>query len=156
MSLDPTAKMTNVWDSLKKFFVDNLYTTEKLHLTFDRTLTTPKIQGHEVEKWVVITPGPAEREAMGYFTLEIFCCTRQDPEEFKLVRLSDKVMGYLTDTTATHGMKSIPLYQSSSSGAWTLIGALLVQDIVESGNLDASDLTKYKILTVTLRWSAKI
>jgi hypothetical protein len=93
---------------------------------------------------------------MSDFDLIIYVCTRQDSEGFKLAQLRDTVVGLLSDTTQTDGMKRIPFYKSYAQQAWELIGALLVTDITESPQYEADDETKYKMLTVNLRWSAKI
>lgn len=156
MGLDASAREANVRDSLKKYWVDNLWKTHKTYITFDITLSTPKLQGHVVDSWVAINIGSMDRETLSSLILEMYCCTRKDPEGFKLAQLSDRVMNYLSDTTKTDGMKRITLYQSKADEAWTEIGALLVQDVIESGQLMAMDNTKYKILTCTLRWASKI
>ena len=156
MSLDPTARLANVKDSLKKYFVDSIYTAESIQLTFDKGLSTPNIQGTAVNRWVSINFGTVDMDHMGTLILNIYCCTRQDSEGFKLAQLRDTVMNYLSDTTQTDGMKRITLYRSRASGSWTELGGLVVQDVIESGQLEAPDETKYRILTATLRWSAKI
>jgi len=53
-------------------------------------------------------------------------------------------------------MKRITLYRSRATGAWTDIGSILVHNIIESPRMLAPDESKYKILTVILRWSSKI
>jgi hypothetical protein len=156
MALDPTAREANVRDSLKKFFVDNLHPTYEL--TFDKGLTVPRVQGSpsEIDRWVSINFGGMERSDLSEHWLKIFCCTRKDNEGFKLAQLSDAVMGHLSDTTMTDGMKRIPLYRSYSDRAWELIGAMQVQEVTESQQYEASDETKFKFLNVRLRWSSKI
>lgn len=157
MALDATAREANIRDSIKKFFVDSLETTESIALTYDKALSTPKVQGIAVNRWVTILIGPMELEAMSTLVLNIYVCTKQDSEGFKLAQLRDTVMGYLSDTEQTDGMKRIPLYRSRASGNWTqLDGGFVVQEVTESGQMDAPDETKFKILSCTLRWSAKI
>lgn len=157
MSLDATAREANIRDSLKKFFVDSLETTESIALTYDKALSTPKVQGIAVTRWVTILIGPMDLEAMSTLVLNIYVCTKQDSEGFKLAQLRDTVMGYLSDTEQTDGMKRIPLYRSRASGNWTqLDGGFVVQEVTESGQMEAPDETKFKILSATLRWSAKI
>jgi len=157
MALDPTAREANVRDSLKKYFVDTFHPTYQL--TFDRGMATPRIQGNlelDIDKWIAVNFGPLDRGDMGEHWLRIYCCTRRDNEGFKLAQLGDAVMGALSDTSQTDGMRRIDLYRSYQSQAWELIGALLVQEILESEQYEAEDETKYKILNVRLRWSAKI
>ena len=156
MSLDSTAREANVRDSLIKFFVDNLKTTEGITISFDKSLATPKIQGSEVEKWVMLDFGYMGRADLSEHVIDIYCCTRKDPQGFKRAQLSDTVMGYLSDTTQTDGMKRIPFYRSRETGSWELLGALLVTDVNESGEFEAPDGTKYKILAMSLKWAVKI
>jgi len=158
MSLDPTAREANVRDSVKKFFVDGLSRTDGVPLTFDRGLSSPQIQGdaESVDKWVAVQFDAMDVDHLGFQILSIFCCTRFDSEGFKLAQLRDRVMGYLTDSTQTDGMKRIPFYRSYESQAWELIGSLLVRIQGESAQFEAEDGSKYKIITVMLRWSAKV
>lgn len=153
--LDSTARESNFRDSIKKYFVDNLYRTEGVELLFDRVLSTPKVQGNEVDKWFAIMFGELDLGVMSTGTLEIFCCTKKDGEGFKLAQLRDKVMKYLIDTDQTDGMARITLYKSSATEAWTNIGTMLVQVDSESRQMEAEDGTKFKSIAVRLRWATK-
>jgi hypothetical protein len=156
MSLDASARESNLRDSIKKFFVDNIQTTEGVAVTFDKALNAPLITGKEVDKWVSITFGPITLDTMSDVIFEIYCCTRRDNEGYKLSQLRDKVMGYLIDYDMADGKKRIDFYQSSYSGAWTLLGKLLVWEILPSGDMLAADETKFKVLTVILKVAMKI
>jgi len=157
MALADTAKESNIRDSIKKYWVDSLHTAEGVQLTFDKYLSTPNIQGHQVDRWVSINFGEMALSSLSTHILEIYCCTRKDGEGFKLAQLRDKVYKYLTDNTKTDGMARIPFYRSRATGAWTLLaGGMIVQDVMESRQLEAEDGTKFKILTVTVRFSSKV
>ncbi|HDZ15566.1 hypothetical protein LCGC14_1082990 [marine sediment metagenome] len=157
MTLDPTARESNVRDSLKKYFVDNLHTKEGIILSFDKQISDPAIHKvQSVNRWISIKIGAMDRNEMGRLDVDLYCAVRQDPESFRLAQLCDTVMGHLTDTTQTDTMRRIPFYRSRETGAWTLLGALLVVDVLESGEEDGPDSSKFKILTLTIRWSAKI
>ena len=97
--LADSAKESNIRDSIKRYWIDNLYTTEGVQLTFDRYLSTPSIQGHTVDKWVSINFGEMELSSLSTHMLNIYCCTRSDGEGFKLAQLRDKTYKYLTDAT---------------------------------------------------------
>lgn len=155
MALDATARESNVRDSLKKHFVDNIKTTEGIEITFDKGLAVPNIQGTLVDRWVAVQFGAMEMDSLAAHGFNVYCCTRKDPEGFRLTQLRDKVLGYLVDTDQTDSMKRITLYRSRA-GTWTQIGAMVVQEITESASFTAEDETKYKILTVRVRWGAKI
>ena len=157
MALDDTAKEANIRDSIKKYWVDSLHTGEGVNVTFDRYLATPNVQGHAVDRWVSINFGPMQLSELSSHDLNIYCCTRADGEGFKLAQLRDKVYKYLTDNTQTDGMARFTLYRSRASGSWTaLAGGFIVQDVIESQQFEADDGTKYKILTVKLRFSSKV
>jgi hypothetical protein len=156
MVLDPTAREANVRDSIKKYFVDSLHPTYQL--MFDKGLSTPDLTGTPgpTDKWISINFGMMDRGDLSEHILTIYTCTRRDNEGFKLAQLTDTVMGFLSDTTRTDGMARIPLYRSYPNQAWELIGGIVVQEVIESQQLQVDDETKYKILNVRLRWSAKI
>jgi len=153
MSLDATAREANIWDSVKKYFVDNMTAHP---VTFDKSLVAPNLQGRTVDKWYSIVMGSCEIGKMSEILLDIFVCTRQDNEWFKLAQLKDSMFELLTDDTKTDGTRRIPFYQSSPTVAWTLLGAILVTEIVESPRLEAADDTKYKILHCRLRTASKV
>jgi hypothetical protein len=154
MVLDATAKEKFVKDSLKKFFVDGVFRTGKVKLTFDKALSVPRIQGNvPAIQWISVRFGELKMGTMSDMDMEVFCCTRQDPEYDKLAELRDVAMSYLSDTTKTDGMKRIPFYNSDS---WTQIGAILVHEVLESAYFDGPDQTKYKVLTCFLKFASKV
>ena len=122
MALDPTARESNFKDSIIKYFVENLKDVEKLHLSFDKSMSLPYLQGVSQQKWVMINWGPFNRDILSEGIIEIRCGARQDNEGFLLAQLSDKVAGYLSDITTTDGMKRIPFYRSypkrNNMGRW--------------------------------------
>lgn len=157
MSLDATSREANLRDSVKKFLIDNLYTIEGVHLSFDKVLSTPNVQGIEVDRWVGIKFGVIDMDALSSLMLILFLCTRKDPEYFRLAQLRDTVVGYFTDKTQTDSMARIPLYRSYSSQAWELLGGgIVVQRVIEGQQYELEDLTKVKQLTCILRWGSKI
>ncbi|MCP4706366.1 MAG: hypothetical protein GY865_17345 [candidate division Zixibacteria bacterium] len=90
-------------------------------------------------------------------TLEIHCCARQDKDGFKLAGVRDKVMGRITDLTQPDGCARIPLYRSYESQDWVQISSMkFAETIIESKEMRADDRTKFKIITTTLMWGAKI
>jgi hypothetical protein len=157
MTLDPTAREANCIDSIKKYLIDNLYTTEGICLSFDKVLSTPNIQGIAVDRWVGVQFGSIDMDSLSTLTIDLFLCTRKDPEYFRLAQLRDTVLGYLTDNTHTDSMARIPLYRSYASQAWELLsGGFVVQRVIEGQRCELEDLTKVKQLTCILRWGAKI
>jgi len=158
MALDPTARTANIKDSLKKYCVENIKRTSGIHLTFDKALNTPKLQGQgEVNRWVSVKLDHLELETLSSQLVSFYCCTRKDKEGFVLAQTVDTVMGYLSDTTKTDGYARIPFYRSYEPPTpWLLIGAMLVTDPMISPESEASDETKYRIITVRLRFASKV
>ena len=155
MTIDATVRESNIRDSIKKYFVDGLYTTEGVELLFDKLLSSPKVQGVEVDKWYAIMIGELDLGTLSEITLDIYCCTKKDSEGFKLAQLRDKVMNYLIDADQTDGKARITLYRSSATESWTNIGGMMVQIDSESPQMEAEDNSKFKIITVRLQWGGK-
>ena len=155
MGIDPTIREANIRDSLKKFFVDSLAINEGIQITFDKWLSTPKVQGAEVDKWVSILVGSIDLGTLSTIDVTIFCCTKMDSEGFKLAQLRDKVINYLIDTDMTDGMKRVILYRSSATEVWTNIGTMVVQIDSESPQTETNDGTKFKTIVCRFYWGAK-
>ena len=156
MTLDPTARRANFKDSLKKFFVEELETGKGVELMFDKSLSTPDLINKDVNRWVNVDLGDIDRSYMSSINIDIYCCTRADAEGFRLAQLTDTVMELLTDATTTDGMKRIPFYRSHPTDAWTVLGAFVVSEIIESRELESVDETKYIIMSCLLRTASKI
>jgi hypothetical protein len=156
MAIDATAREANLRDSIKKYFIDSLFTTEHIPVSFDIFVTSPKIQGKSVDRWVSLAIGDKELDTLSSCMLEVYCCTRKDPENFRLSQLRDTVMSYLLPDTDDETYKRIPFYRSAASGAWTLLGALMITNIYEGMDMIAEDQTKFKTLYVQLRYVAKL
>ena len=159
MTLDATARLANIKDSLKKYLYDELQTSRNIPVLFDKSVSDPDLQSITVQKWVAVNLGETSIKLLSDILVVLYCCTRKDNEGFKLAQLRDTVFEILSvdPTTATDNFKRIPFYQSAPQAVnWTQIGSLLVQDIIESEDLIASDETKYRILTVRLRTPSKV
>lgn len=156
MVLDPTAREANYRDSMKKYLVDSLVTAAGLNLSFDASLVTPILRNKSTDKWVVVNFGDMHRDDMSTATMEIFCCTREDNEGFKLAQLTDTVMGYLSSTVDGDSTKRIVFYRSYPNQAWVEIGGIIVLEVFESAQLLADDSTKYKILSIVLKFASII
>ena len=115
MALDSTAREANIWDSIKKFFVDNMTAHP---ITFDKSLSAPSVQGRSIDRWYSIVMGAIELGDMSDITLDIFVCTKQDNEWHKNAQMKDSMFELLTDPTKTDTLKRIPFYQSSATAAW--------------------------------------
>lgn len=156
MTLDPTAREANLRDSIKKYLIDSLYTTEGIAVTFDRWMAAPPISKSKTTvRWVSVNFGTMQRDTLTMAQILVYCCTRNDSEGFRLAQLTDTVMGYLTETDAA--MRTIDFYRSRSVGAWTKIGGILVtHPIDETPQSETEDGTKFKLLTVRCKFASKV
>jgi len=157
MAIDPTISLSNIMDSIKRYFIDGLYTEDGVQLSFDKTLSSPSLQGTSVDRWVGVRFGNIEMDSLSSLSLDLFLFTRRDPEYFRLAELRDIVFNYLVDYGQTDSMARIPLRESSPVAEWgVLSGGFVVQRIIEGGQMELDDLTKVKQITCILRWGAKI
>ena len=72
MALDPTARESNIRDSIKKYFVDNVARGESIELTFDRGLTEPKLTGQRsISRWVSINFEWLDMDTLAEINLDV-------------------------------------------------------------------------------------
>jgi hypothetical protein len=66
------------------------------------------------------------------------------------------MMALLLDPSVGDGIRRIPLYDVTQT-PWVLVTNMMVQDIWDTPNIEITeDETKVKVLSVRLRWGAKI
>lgn len=155
MPLDETAKLSNITNSLKKYFVDSLYTGESIQLDFDKSYQDVYAAlPDRVDQWLIIAFDPSSMDALAELAFTIYLYSRRDPEAVNLFILRDKVMAYLIDITQTDGLARIDLYDA----AWGIMGAAVIvlpAGRQESDNYVAKDGTKFRYISASLRWGAK-
>jgi len=156
--LPETAKRANLQGSLKRFFKDNLQEGQNIHVSFDKLLTTPTVGGEKLVEWVGVKIGENDLDLMATQIIEVFCCTREDYEGYRLSRLRDQVLGLLTNAGgSTDTICRIPLYAVAESVAdWERVGAFMVAEINESEEMEAPDLTKFITLSLRLRYASGV
>lgn len=152
--MDATAKELNLKRSIRKFFIDALGSTENVY--FDYLYDTPVDEsGNKVTSWMVILLETRNLNTLSNQSLDIHLFTTKDREGDRMSALIDTVYGILEDENMPDNNKRIPLYDTESS-PWTLIGGIVPVKIIDGENSPAKDKTKYKLLKVDLRWSAKV
>lgn len=155
MPLAETTKLSNITNSLKKYFVDSLYTGESIHLDFDKSYQDVYANlPDRVDQWIIIAFDRADMDTLASLGFTLYLYSRRDPEAVNLFLLRDKVMAYLIDITQTDGMARINLFNA----AWGIVGAAVVvlpAGRQESDNYVAEDGTKFRYISAALRWGAK-
>jgi hypothetical protein len=155
--LDDSIKEVNFRASVKRFFRERLENAQHIPVSFDITTTSPAIQDSTLSKWVVVQFGSGDFSPLSRRVIQLFCCTRKDPEAVELAKISDLLVELLYDNTMTDKMRRIPFYRPADTlQAWTLIGALLVQDVSPGIDATAPDGTKYRMYNALLRWGTKV
>jgi hypothetical protein len=152
--LDPTASEATIFKSIRHYFVTAIETAQELPVAFDSGIDLPDLQDVTLDRWVSITIGQASVSGMSAMALMIYCCSRKDIDGEILATVRDTVFETLIDPAQPDGRRRIPI-QTLSGTTWTATGsALLVDDIREGERLLGKDGTKFKLLTVRLRWGA--
>ena len=156
MPLDETAKLANITNSLKKYFVDSLFTGESIQLDFDKSYQDVYAAlPDRVDQWLIVAFDTSVMDTLAELGFTIYLYSRKDPEAVNLFVLRDKVMSYLIDIAQTDGMARITLYDA----AWGIVGAAVIvlpTGRQESSNFVAKDGTKFRYISASLRWGAKV
>jgi len=158
MALDATARESNMRASVIKYFTDNIKGTEGIECIFDKDLIQPDTKNKTLDRWVSVNIGQTTKETLSELVLTIYCLQRKDKEGYKLAQLIDRVMTYLVpDGVTVDGTKRIPFYQNfPTRSSWSQVSSFLVMDIIGSKDMVAPDGTKFRILTVFLKWPANV
>ena len=155
MPLDETAKLLNITNSIKKYFVDSLYTGESIQLDFDKSYQDVYAAlSDRIDQWIIIAFEASDMDTLAEFSFTIYMYSRKDPEAVKLFSLRDTVMSYLIDTDQTDGLARITLYDA----VWSIMGAAVIvlpRVRQELPNFVAEDGTKFRYIHASLRWGAK-
>lgn len=150
--MDETVKQATVYRSLRKFFIDNLYTDLGIEVSFDRNLSIPYMHNKDLTEWVSIQLDELYISQLTEQDLRIYCCTRQDPEGFNRVQLVDNVNSLLINDDGNK--KIIHLYADDFT---TVVGSLLPFNIrTPQQNIPLADETVFTLIRITLKWAAKV
>lgn len=143
MSLDPTHSELFFRRSVKKFFVDNLYTVDGVYLDFSKIYKSPS--DSSIETWIRFHfNGLSTRGITSTGRVAAYMFSRKDNDGSKLATVRDQLHNYLVDLNMPDGMRRVPLYD----GTWTEIGGMVVTTGAESKEEFADDDTIYKFINV--------
>ena len=150
--LDPTLSESCFKNSIKKFFVDNIFIAEGIDIDFDVQYVLPEDMGIGVDKWIAIKFGNININTLSKAHILVYLFTRKDSEGVDLSVLRDTILDKLINLTATDGVVRIPLYDLS----WTQVGAIIPHLYLESGEPEVmKDDTRYKWMRIELYWGTK-
>jgi len=151
--MKPLDKITNIWRSTKKYFVDNLQTAQSIPVYFEREFVDFKTEiENAIKQWVIVdNDGVSHFGSTTNMFLTIYIHSRDDSEGTELYKLRDKLIEMLTDVTDTDQIRRMPLFDTEQD-PWVeeAQGLLFLQD--ESPMYYSDDGTLFKSIKVTLRW----
>lgn len=150
MALDPTHSEEYFRRSVKKYLVDNLYTTDGVYIDFAKIYQTPTDGiGDEITEWIRFHFNGLSPEGNLYTgRVAAYMFVRRDSGT-ELARLRDKLWNYLVDLNMPDGLKRVPLYND----VWTQIGGMVVTTGFESKEEYADDDTLYKFVNIYFRYA---
>jgi len=153
-SLSPVSRDTDLKRSLKKYFLDNLETTESLPLFFEELSETPSVNGIKLLKWVVITFGRGDLGPVSERQVSLDVYTRNDSEGDELSSLIDTIMGYLLDEDSTNGLATIPFYDTSNI-PWVVVGGIIPFLQPALNEMEGEDGIRFKAINLLCKWGGK-
>jgi len=152
MVLDPTLSESCFKNSIKKFFVDNIFTAEGIDINFDVQYVQPEDTGIEASKWISIKFGKIIGGTLSSAHIIVYLFSREDTEGVDLSILRDTIMDKIIDLNATDGKVRIPLYDLS----WNEVGGMIPFLTLESDEPGVTkDDTKFKWMRIDLKWGSK-
>jgi len=141
--------------SIKKYFIDNLVTTEELFVSFDMLYDVPLDgSGNKRNSWIVFSFENKNLGTVSEQLIRVDLFTRKDAEGDNLSALLDVFLSYIYNELSTNGYHSIPYYDTSSS-PWSLVGGIVpfVKQILPE--YDAKDKTKIRGIDLLCKWGGK-
>lgn len=152
MAIDPTHSEQCFRNSIKKFFIDNLYTIDGIFIDFDKTYSIPKKNGDEVDRWIIFHfDGIHYHNNVATGRIGAYMFSRRDDDGMDLSALRDTLYDYMLDDTMPDMKKRVTLYDL----AWAVIGGMPVTVGDESEQMTADDDTKYKYMNLYFRYGVK-
>lgn len=152
MALDVTLSEECFKNSIKKFFVDSLYTTQGIYIEFDTEYKIPKKEGVEVDQWIVFHfDGLHYKGSVAEGRVAAYLFSRRDEEGSDLGVLRDKLLDLLIDEDATDGRARVGLFDTS----WVKQTSMVVDIGDESKQETAKDQTKYRYANLYFKYGCK-
>jgi len=151
MALDTTLQETLLKKSVRKYFTDSLEIVSGVSIFFDTLYAVPKVNGVELDSWIIFQFGRMEIGTLSNMYLHANCFSRKDPSGNALCVLRDTLLNELLDENATDGKKKIPYLDSVGS----MVTGIVPIVVSEFDNDSYTDGTKHKIVTVKLHWGTK-
>jgi len=156
MALHPTLSELHFKKSVMKFLFDELKTKGGIELFFNPLHSSPRDASNTVLKqWVVVSFEARKLDTLASAFVLFTVFTREDTEGFENSRILDKISEAFVDEESTIGIRSVPLYDTTVSGSWVVIGGMLPIHRQTSGAWPGKEGTTIREVSYQFRWGAK-
>ena len=149
MALDPTHSEAYFRRSVKKFFVDGLYTVDKVYVDFDKMYQSPT--DASISEWIRFHFNGLSADGNLFVGRVAAYLFTRGSKGTGLAVLRDKLYNYLVDLNMPDGLRRVPLYDTN----WAVIGGMIVTTGNESNEEYADDDTLYKFINIYFRYAIK-
>jgi hypothetical protein len=154
MTLPDISKEYNFKISVRKFLFSIVNSfTPSIPLLLDTGLKAPTSES-SAPKWIAVEFGSFIIGTVNEANINIYCCAQQDADADEVTLLRDIIVGNFTDSNSVDTIKRIPFYINLGTPFEEIIGYMVADIIYQSGYLVAADGTKYKLITINLKWGA--
>lgn len=140
--MDATLKETNIWKSIKKFWLDGIDTTVT-PVYFDRIVTTAQ---KEENQWICVDTEDVLPAHVSSALMNVYMFSKEDKEGDQLIALRDTILELLYDGR-------ISLYDTSVS-PWNKVGGMMLYIINQSGIGRTDNKVKMRYMEILLKWGA--
>ena len=157
--MNPTISEVNLKTSLKKGFRDYFENRDEnsIPIMFDKTIDDPYVSGRKgdtstASEWITINFVDKHLDDVSIQVVEIFICSRQDPEGLRIEEMVDDVNGFLFPENKHC---TLPFYDVKTE---EVIGHIFFHKAkyADSGIQLAVDGTKFCLMTVPFKWVASL
>jgi hypothetical protein len=138
--LDVTLRETDIWRSIKKFWIDGIPNTK---VYFNEFVVTPKT---ELDKWICVDIEGLRPAHVSNLTMTVFMFTKSDIEGDDLAALRDQIMELLFPGRIT-------LYNTTTT-PWTAAGGIIVDIVFQSVVSKTVSKADMKYIETILRWAS--
>lgn len=142
--MDTTQRETDIWRSVKKFWLDGL---TDIKVFFDNIVISSVAPSEN--QWIVvklenIMPGHVSTARM-----TVFLFTREDSEGDDLTTLRDTAMNLLSE-----GYIDLYNTEPEEGDSWQKVGSMLVDEFNQSRTIPSPGPSRMRYIETTLKWGA--
>ena len=143
MALHSTLSQTNLWRSVKKFFLDGMDSSVKIY--FDRIVSAP--ESDTPDQWLSVMLHEIDPKVVSEAFMPVYMFSKNDPEGDNLYLLRDIVMELFYD--------GYMLLYDTTKDPWESVGGIKINLRPQSKIVYSPAQTKMIYLLPLLKWGAK-